>query len=141
MAVRVRLLIRDSETGREAITSALVNSGFETTTIKILIPKGLAEILGLWSVPPEAEIVSLESSGGEVGLYLVRNRLLVKLHGEEMDFIMCDVLLSTIEREVLISDKLASALKIVLEDPGAGLWRLRTDPPDKLRRSEERQLW
>ena len=141
MAVRVKLLIKDRKTGKEAITNALVNSGFETTTVKILIPKGLAEVLGLWPVPSEAEIVSLESSGGEVGLYLIRNRLLVKLHGEDMDLITCDVLLSTIEREVLISDKLASALKIVLEDPGAGLWRLRTDPPDKLRRSEERQLW
>ena len=66
---------------------------------------------------------------------------MVKLYGEDMDFVMCDVLVSTIEREVLISDKLASALKIVLEDPGEGLWRLRTDPPDRLRRSEELQEW
>ncbi len=141
MAVRVKLLIRDSKTGKEVIANALVNSGFETTTIKILIPKKLAEMLGMWPIPPEAEVTSLESSGGEVGLYLIKNRLLVKLYGEEMDFVVCDVLVSTIEREILISDKLASALRIVLEDPGAGLWRLRTEPPEKLRKSEERQIW
>ena len=141
IAVRVKLLIREPKSGREIVTNALVNSGFETLTIKILIPKNLANELGLWPVPADASVVSLESSGGEVGLYLIKNGVMVKLYGEDMDFVMCDVLVSTIEREVLISDKLASALKIVLEDPGEGLRRLRTDPPDRLRRSEELQEW
>jgi len=61
-------------------------------------------------------------------VFLVVKLLLVKLHGEDMNFTTFDALLSMIEREVLISDKLASVIKIVLEGLGVGLWRLRTDP-------------
>jgi len=141
MAVRVKVIIRDKFSGREVVANALANSGFEATTRKILIPKKVAEILGLWPLPEDAEVVSFDSVGGEVGLYLIRNRALLRIYGEESDFVECDVLISTIEKEVLLSDKVISALEIVLEDPGAGLWRLRRDPPNKLRRTEEKQLW
>ncbi len=47
MAVRVKLKIKALKTGREALTSALVNSGFEAETPQLLIPRRLALELGL----------------------------------------------------------------------------------------------
>ena len=47
MAVRVKLRIRARGSGRGVETIALVNSGFETTTPQLLIPRRLAEELGI----------------------------------------------------------------------------------------------
>ena len=43
------------------------------------------------------------------------------------------------EREVIISDKLASALKIAIEDIGEGIWRFRDE--QKLRKSYPPKYW
>lgn len=43
------------------------------------------------------------------------------------------------EREVLISDSLASELKISIEDPKKGLWRLSDDPTR--RNLEKPEYW
>ena len=40
------------------------------------------------------------------------------------------------EREVLLSDYLTSSLGIAIEDPRAGLWRFRDEPPERARESE-----
>ncbi|HID32616.1 MAG TPA: hypothetical protein EYP24_04495 [bacterium (Candidatus Stahlbacteria)] len=45
------------------------------------------------------------------------------------------------EDEVLISDSLASMLKIVIEDPKDGLWRFRDEPTTQLRPSEKPVFW
>ena len=45
MAVRVKLRIRARGSGRDVETIALVNSGFETATPQLLIPRRLAEAL------------------------------------------------------------------------------------------------
>ena len=47
-------MIRGPESGREIVNNALVNSGFETLTIKILIPKNLANelVYGLFLPTP-----------------------------------------------------------------------------------------
>jgi len=41
--------------------------------------------------------------------------------------------------EALLNDKTISALKIMLEDLGEGLWRFRGE--EKLRRTEKPQRW
>ena len=61
MAVRVKVIIRDKISGREVIANALANSGFEATTRKILIPRRVAELLGLWPVPEDAEVLPVEA--------------------------------------------------------------------------------
>jgi hypothetical protein len=47
--------------------------------------------------------------------------------------------LSPIEVEVLISDKLADELMIVVERPSEGLWRLRGE--SMKRKSEKPEIW
>ena len=52
-----------------------------------------------------------------------------------------DAVISDIEEEVLISDKLGGKLAIAIEDLGEGLWRLKSDKSGKVRKSEEPQFW
>ncbi len=69
MAVRVKLRIT-SVSGKEAITSALVNSGFEAETPQLLIPKSLARELGLWPPPLEAVLVEVGTAGA-VSVFII----------------------------------------------------------------------
>ncbi|RLF05178.1 MAG: hypothetical protein DRK00_05100 [Thermoprotei archaeon] len=55
--------------------------------------------------------------------------------------VLSDLVISPIEDEILISDKLAGRLGVIVYDFGEGIWRLNTDPDEVRRRSEERQIW
>jgi len=48
---------------------------------------------------------------------------------------------SPYEEEILIGDKLAGELGIVVYDFAEGVWRLKTDLEELRRRSEEREIW
>ena len=54
----------------------------------------------------------------------------------EMEPAHAYVLVSEHEREVLLSDYLTSSLRIAIEDPRAGLWRFRDEPPERARPGE-----
>jgi len=69
----------------------------------------------------------------------VRIRLCVR--DRETPWVIADAIISTIEHEVLVSDKLMGALGIAIEDGAEGLWRFRSEGLDRLRRSEPLQLW
>ncbi|MHA1709905.1 MAG: hypothetical protein ACTSXJ_08830 [Candidatus Baldrarchaeia archaeon] len=102
VAVRVKIRIKSKRTGRTVETAALVNSGFKTDTAQLLIPLRLAERLGLW--PPSLEVRRDEygTSGGDVTLYVIPNELIVSVVAEnrESDEVMCDAVISHIEREI-----------------------------------------
>ncbi|MDW8022076.1 MAG: hypothetical protein RMI78_05560 [Nitrososphaerota archaeon] len=65
------------KSGEEVITSSLVNSGFESETPQLLIPKALASRLNLWPPPPEAQLVEVGTAGGPVRNYLASRALQV----------------------------------------------------------------
>jgi len=54
---------------------------------------------------------------------------------------VADAVVSELEEEVLISDKLAGVLGIIVYDFGEGLWKLKSDPENTIRRSFPRQAW
>lgn len=143
MAVRVRLRIKAKGDGREAVSSALVNSGFETEKPQLLIPVGLARTLGLWPPPPSSFIAEFGTAGGPVRNYLVPNALEVSVVIEEKttEPVECDAVISHMEEEVLINDKLSDELGIVILKTGAGIWRLTDDPEGLSRRSETPRYW
>ena len=143
MAVRVRLRLVARKTGRAIEVSALVNSGFETDRPQLLIPVKLAEELGLWpELPTGTSIETYGTAGGLVRLYVVPEGLEVSIKTEgTTKTVCCDALISDIEREVLISDKLGGALEIMIIDLADGTWQLRSDPRGKMRRSELPQYW
>jgi hypothetical protein len=54
--------------------------------------------------------------------------------------VISDLVISTIEEEVLISDKLAGRLGIIVYDFADGIWRLNIDPETTRRRSVEGEV-
>jgi len=143
VAVRVRLRVRCKLSGEVAETVALVNTGFETEPPQLMLPVALAKRLSLYPPPPTATIVELGTAGGPVRLVLVREALEVwAVTGDrEVGPRVADALVSLIEEEVLINDKLTEELGIVLLAAGSGKWRFADDPPDRVRYSERPQYW
>lgn len=143
MAVRVRVRLRTKE-GREELTVALVNSGFESDRPQILIPISLARRLGLWDrVLIEGGFQLFGTVAGPTRLYVLPSSLYVSIVEDdvETETVLSDAVISEIEREVLISDYLAGLLGIAVEDFREGLWRLRSDGSNRVRRSYRPQYW
>lgn len=140
MAVRVKLRIKCTRSGREAVTVALVNSGFEAETPQLLVPRRLALELGLWPPPEDAYLVEVGTAGGPVRNYLVPSaaEVLVEAGDRVVGPVKCDVMISALEYEVLISDKLGGELGIVILDL-RGRWRFSDE--DKVRETEAPQYW
>jgi len=127
VAVRVRLVLRRG--GRVVEAVALAISGYEAETPQILVPRAVAEILGLWPPPPGSESV-FETAGGPLHVWVVPRGCSAKVVAEnaESPEVVVDIVISPIADEVLLSDKAISELQIALEDVGRGLWRFRWEP-------------
>lgn len=140
MVVRVKLKIRSLLSGSEVVSSALVNSGFEAETPQLLVPRSLAVKLGLWPPPPQAYLVEVGTAGGPVRNYFVPEAAEVYVVTEDriVGPVKCDVMISNLEYEVLISDMLGSKLKIVILDL-KGKWRFSDE--EKVRTTEPPQYW
>jgi hypothetical protein len=137
LAVRVKLRIRFQN--KVLDTVALVNTGFETPNPQILLPVKAAERLGLWpQLPSETLVEVYDTAGGPVRVYRVKNAVTVEIPEKNIS-VVADAIISHIEVEVLLSDKLTDKLMIVPEIPGEGLWRFRDE--NTLRKSERPELW
>jgi len=141
MGVRVRLAIKSVDTGVEVTTAALVNSGYEVEEPELLVPRRLAEYLGIPTRPPRARIELYETPTGVFHMVLAPRALSVHLVDVCKRVENVHALVSDSEREVLISDALASALGIQIIDAKKGLWRLSSDPPDTVRESCGPEYW
>ncbi|WP_143701302.1 hypothetical protein [Vulcanisaeta thermophila] len=140
MRVRLRIVHRNNN----VITTSLVNTGFEADTPQLLIPINLARKLNLWErAINEGVIQTYGTVGGPVRLYAVPRSIEVSVVEDDLETrpVTADALISEIEREVLISDYLAGLLGIIIEDAREGLWRLRDDKGNKLRRTYTQQYW
>ncbi len=134
MVVRLKLRLERDQVVKEVV--ALVNSGYEADTPQLIISRGLARELGLWP-PREGEERIFDTAGGPLRVWVVRRAFKVKVVAEDAESpeVLTDAVISALAEEPLISDKLASALKIAIEDAGEGLWRFRWEPVEKTRRS------
>ena len=143
MAVRVKLRIRSRTSGEVAKVSALINTGFETESPQLLMPVRLARQLSLYPPPPTSSVVEIGTAGGPARVFLVRDAVDVWAVAEDREVgpRPADVLISPIEEEALVNDKLTEELGIVLLAPGSGKWRFVDDPFDKVRGSERPQYW
>jgi hypothetical protein len=143
MAVRVKLRLKSKFSGETIEVSALINSGFETESPQLLIPMQLARRVTLYPPPPSSSIIDVGTAGGPAKVLLVREALEVwaVTDDREVGPKLIDVLISPIEEEVLVNDKLTEELGIILLATGSGKWRFTDDPPDKIRYSEKPQYW
>jgi len=141
MAVRVR--VRISGPRGDVETSALVNSGYEASTPQILVPRRLAERLGLYPPPENATSVEMGTAAGPARMTMVRRgaRVTLLAGDREVGPVTVDVVISGAEEEVLLSDQLSEKLGIVLLAIASGRWRLADDPPGKIRTTVEPEFW
>lgn len=139
MAVRIKLRIR-SKGGREVLSSALVNSGFEAETPQLLIPRSLAAKLDLWPPPYEAQLIEVGTAGGPVRNYFIPGaaEVIAETSDRSVGPVKCDVMISNLEYEVLISDRLGGELGIVILDL-RGKWRFADENVERF--SETPQYW
>ena len=143
MAVRVEIKV-DLIGGRSLKAIALVNTGFETFKPQLLLPIKVAEGLDLWpDLPGEARVEIYDTAGGPMRVYIIPDAAQVSILTEDRESKSpsSDIVISHTEVEVLISDKLAGQLKVLIEDPGEGIWRFRDDLPDKRRTSKPPEYW
>ncbi len=137
--VRVRLKILD----KEIITTALVNSGFETDEPQILVPDRLLLANGIEVSRLSGITMEYGTAGGTITMFVAKGSCRVALVEPDrvVGDIVADLVISPIEREVLISDALGEELGIVILSLKRGLWKLKDDPPDRVRESYPPQLW
>jgi len=139
MGVRVKVKIIVN--GREVVTSALVNSGFESDSPDICIPTELARYLGLW---PSREVESVETltAGGEATVYVLgKGRLQLLVNSEVKVEIECNLIMNPHIDEVLLSDYVIDELGIIIISFRKGLWRHVSDSPSTIRSSVEPEYW
>ncbi len=143
MPVRVRMRLRSLLNNRVIETSALVNSGFTTERPQLLVPRKLAEELGLWPPPPSALLVELATAGGPIRNYLVYNAVEVQVVEPDRcsKTVVADAIISNVEEEVLVNDVLGEELGIVILGLASGRWRFADDPPNTVRKSYPPQVW
>lgn len=141
MGVRVKIKVRSLYTDREVITVGLLNSGYETEEPECIIPVRLAEELGIWpELPKGARVKSYETTGGPVRMYCLRGGAEITVIAvDERSSCKCDLAISEIEREVLLSDAAIELLNIIIDSPFKGLWRFRES--SKLYQSEKPEYW
>lgn len=140
MAIRVKLRIRSLKSGKEVVSSALVNSGFEAETPQLLVPRKLALALDLWPPPEDAYLVEVGTAGGPVRNYLIPRaaQVIAEAGDKTVGPVRCDLMISNLEHEILISDRLGSELGIVILDL-RGKWRFSDE--DIVRESEPPEYW
>jgi len=143
MALRIKLKVKAKSSNKLVETAALVKTGFETEKPQLLIPLRLAKELELWPPPPEAELVELGTAAGPVRNYVIYNALEVSATTGDRatEPVACDAVISHVETEALINDKLGEALKIVILAIGSGKWKFADDPPNIMRNTETPQYW
>ena len=137
----MKIEVKCRKTGATVTTAALVNSGYEVEEPEILLPRRLAEFIGLDLKPPRARTVVYETAVGLYHLVFVPKAVDIHLVEASRRAEAVNVSVSDSEREVLISDMLAGVLGIQLLDIGRGYWRVKEDPPDLVRMSVEPEYW
>jgi len=107
------------------------------------LPVPLARQLSFYPPPPTASLIEVGTAGGPIRVFFLKDAVEVWVVASEREVgpRTADVIISATETEVLISDKLAEDLGIVLTAPGSGKWRFIDDAPDVTRHSEKPQYW
>jgi len=84
---------------------------------------------------------TLDTAGGEVLSYYIPDslKLQVLINGEVFKEIKCNTIISTFEKEVLLSDAVIEELEIEIISPKTGIWRFKGEKAK--RKSEKAEYW
>ncbi len=143
MAVRIKVVLKSGD--KEVTTTAVANSGYEAEEPEVILPVNVAKLLNLYPVLPSgSKIEEYRAVGGtSVNAIIVNQHVLIKAvaRDRETEYIKAVPIIIPGEDEVILSDKVIDALKIILLKPGAGLWRFTDDPENIIRESEKAIKW
>ncbi len=142
MAVRVKMKLISVKNKSAIEVNSVLNTAFESEGPEVLVPLKVAEELSFWPMLPEGAIVkAFETTGGIVRMYYITDAVETQVITQDKlsKPAKCALVISEIEREVLVSDRAIDELDIVIESPGKGLWRFRNE--GKIRSSVEPQYW
>jgi hypothetical protein len=133
----VRVKIKN-KIGRSSIESvAVANAGYEIPEPEVTLPLKAAQKLGLWPNFPEgSRMEEYRTAGGVVKLLRTPPCISIELKNRKST---CRAVLSHVENEIILSDKVCDELAIILEEPGRGRWRIRGERVK--RESEEPEYW
>jgi hypothetical protein len=138
--VKVRIVIG----GKEIETTALVNSGFETDTPQLLVPHKfiLSNNIDL-NVLEKPRIQEYDTAGGPIIMHVYPEACTINVVEEDRTSksVKADLVISPIEKEVLMSDALTEELEIIIMSPRKGLWKFADDPQNKIRQSHKPKYW
>jgi hypothetical protein len=138
--VRVRIVIGD----KVIETTALVNSGFETETPQLLVPHKfiLSNNIDL-NILEKPRIQEYDTAGGPIIMYIYPEACTINVIEEDRASknVKADLVISPIEKEVLMSDALTEELEIIIMSPKRGLWKFADDPQNKIRQSHKPKYW
>ncbi|MEM2740103.1 MAG: hypothetical protein QXQ29_04815, partial [Candidatus Bathyarchaeia archaeon] len=140
MPVRVRTRIKSLKglkVGSVIEVNSLLNTGYIGSSPEIILPVRLAEDLGLWPPPSDAVESTYDTAGGPARFYVARRAASLQIVEEDSvsKEVIVDIVISTMEREVLLSDFVIGELGIVILNAYKGYWRFDSDPPGKSRYS------
>lgn len=138
MPVRVKIKLKSEKS--EIVTAGLLNTGFTSLELDILLPKGLAEKMNFWPPPEDAILETLDTAGGEVLSYIIPEsvELTVLARNKVSKKVKCNVIVSTHEKEVLLSDALIEELNIEIISPKTGIWKFKGEIEEE---SVEPEYW
>jgi len=134
--------VRLRKGGAEVETSALINSGFEADEPQIVLPMEVARRLGLLERARALETFEVAGGGRAMG-YRIATPVEVRLVLPDRSprAVSATATVMPGEREVIISDYLASELGLVLLDLRDGRWCLRDEVGRRERRSASPEFW
>ena len=140
MGVYVKLYVESLKKGKSSLECiGVVNTGFRSPDPDIILPKDIAEKLGLYPPPEDSFQVEAHTGGGPVIVYIIPEA--IEVHVVTRDRISkrvkCNVLVNPLEDEVLLSDRLTEDLGIQILYPSKGIWRFIDDPIGFERESEK----
>jgi len=142
MGVRVRIGVIIGNKLFEAV--GLVNSGFETDKPQLLVPYKFLSVNNInLDALGRPTITEYDTAGGPVTLYSFIEACKVSVIEEDIKSrdVNSDLVVSPIEKEILLSDSLTEELGIVILSPRKGIWKFSNDPLDKVRYSYKPQYW
>ena len=135
----VRLKIRIKRGNKIVETLAIANSGYASRVPEIVVSRNIAEKLNIYpNLPSGTRVVRYRTASGRIEEFIrVENCAEVQVIESDKvsDLVKVNVVISPYINICLLSDKLISALKVVLLDPGEGLWCFRDEISKKIRKS------
>jgi hypothetical protein len=134
--VRVKVRVRSRIGSRSLDLVVLANGGAESIRPCIVVDEEIAKRLGLWPAK-DYKVYQVEEASTESEVYVLENAVELKLvdDNEVLSSIVADLAIQKNLREPIITDITIDELGIQVISFSKGLWRHRSDPQDKVRRS------